>query len=312
VRRILITGKNGQVGWELQRTLMTLGQVIAVDRTAMDLADLDSVRRGIREIKPDIIVNAAAYTAVDKAESEPELAMAINGVAPGIIAEEAKRLGAAVIHYSTDYVFDGTKDRPYTEDDEPNPLNVYGRTKLVGERAIEHVGVPHLIFRTSWVYGTRVRNFLLTIMRLAKEREELRIVNDQFGTPTWSRTIAESTAQIVAQLYCPFTARSSPFTGVEVPITHHSLPFTEVNGIYHLTASGQTSWHGFAKAIVELQTSMAKSNPHLTPISTTEYPTLATRPRYSVMSNSRLKSKFGLQLPEWNYGLGLCAEELPV
>ena len=210
-RKILLTGKNGQVGWELERSLQPLGQVIAFDRSGLDLASPDSIRAVIREVKPELIVNPAAYTAVDKAESEPDLAMAVNGVAPGIIAEEAKRLGAALIHYSTDYVFDGTKAEPYTEDDVPKPINVYGKTKLAGEQAVQAIGVPHLIFRTSWVYGMRGKNFLLTILRMAKEKDELRIVDDQFGAPTWSRMIAETTAQVLAQFYSPFAQRSSTY-----------------------------------------------------------------------------------------------------
>jgi dTDP-4-dehydrorhamnose reductase len=189
--RILLTGKNGQVGWELQRTLATLGEVVTLDRQDLDLADPDSIRRVVREHKPNLIVNAAAYTAVDKAEEESDLAMVINGTAPGILAEEAKRLSAAIIHYSTDYVFDGSKNTPYTEEDAPNPLNVYGRTKLAGERAIQAVGAPYLILRTSWVYGMRGKNFLLTILRLARERNEIKVVNDQIGAPTWSRIIAQ-------------------------------------------------------------------------------------------------------------------------
>ena len=198
--RILVTGRNGQVGFELQRNLAGRGQVVAVGRDEMDLSDPDAIRRVVREAKPDLIVNAAAYTAVDQAESEPELALAINGVAPGILAEEAKRLGVALIHYSTDYVFDGSKAAPYTEEDEPRPINVYGRTKLAGERAIQAVDVPHLILRTSWVYSARGKNFLLTILRLAREREELSIVDDQIGAPTWSRAIAMATGGILAHL----------------------------------------------------------------------------------------------------------------
>lgn len=202
IGKILLTGSNGQVGWELQRTLATLGEVIALDRHGMDLVSPDSIRRTIREIKPSLIVNAAAYTAVDKAEFEPELAMAINGIVPGILAEEAKRLGDAVIHYSTDYVFDGSKNTPYTEEGAPNPLNVYGKTKLAGEQAIQAVGTPHLIFRTSWVYGARGKNFLLTILRLVRERDEIKVVNDQIGVPTWSRVIAQSTAHILTHVSC--------------------------------------------------------------------------------------------------------------
>jgi dTDP-4-dehydrorhamnose reductase len=196
--KILVTGRTGQVGYELERSLQGLGEVIAVNQDQMDLADFDAVRAVIREVRPGLIVNPAAYTAVDKAESEPELAMRINGEAPGVIAEEARKLGAAVIHYSTDYVFDGSKPGAYTEEDTPSPLNVYGRTKLAGEQAVQASGVPHLIFRTSWVYGARGRNFLLTVRRLAAERDELRIVDDQCGAPTWCRTIADTTAHIVA------------------------------------------------------------------------------------------------------------------
>jgi dTDP-4-dehydrorhamnose reductase len=291
--RILLTGKNGQAGWELQRTLATLGEVIALDRHGLDLANPDSIRRVVRERKPNLIVNAAAYTAVDKAEEESDLAMAINGMAPGILAEEAKELGAAVIHYSTDYVFDGNKNGPYTEDDAPNPLNVYGKTKLAGEQAIQAVGAPHLIFRTSWVYGTRGKNFLLTILRLAKERDELRIVNDQIGAPTWSRMIAEATAQVIAQLALPKGKGWGD----------------GISGIYHLTAAGQTSWFGFAKAILNYIPGSAAHAPRLTPITTQEYPTPAQRPKNSVLSNVRLRQKFGLESPLWEIGLRLSLEE---
>lgn len=210
MKRILLIGKNGQVAWELQRTLATLGEIITVGREQLDVANAASIRQVIRETKPQIIVNATAYTAVDKAEAEPELAMQVNGVAPGIMAEEAKRLDALLVHYSTDYVFDGTKQGAYVEEDVPNPLSVYGKTKLAGEQAIQATGAKHLILRTSWVYGARGKNFLLTILRLAKERPELKIVDDQIGAPTWSRMIAEATAQILAQCFSPLL------------ITHHA------------------------------------------------------------------------------------------
>jgi dTDP-4-dehydrorhamnose reductase len=197
--RILLTGPTGQVGWELRRSLAPLGVVTALDRTALDLTDADGLRRVVREVRPALIVNAAAYTAVDRAESEPDLAMAVNGLAPGILAEEGKRVGAALVHFSTDYVFDGRKAGAYVEDDAPAPVNVYGATKLAGERAMEAVGAPHLILRTSWVYGARGANFFLTMRRLARERPELRIVDDQTGAPTWCRMIAEATAQIIAR-----------------------------------------------------------------------------------------------------------------
>ncbi len=302
MKKILLVGKNGQVGWELQRTLATLGDVVAIDRQGMDMANPDSIRNAIRTIRPDLIVNAAAYTAVDKAESEPDLAMAINGIAPGIMAEEAKRLGAAMVHYSTDYVFDGTKTSPYTEEDAPNPLSVYGKTKLAGEQAVQAAGIPHLIFRTSWVYGLRGRNFLLTILRLAKERDELRIVDDQIGAPTWSRMIAEATSQVLAQIL--------------MPIAHHPLLIAEVSGLYNLTAAGWTSWHGFAKAILEsMPLQGAHSSlitrhplPKLTPIATPEYPLPAPRPPYSMLSSAKLNLTFGVALPAWDASLTLCME----
>ena len=298
--RILLTGKNGQVGWELQRTLVTLGEVIALDRQDLNLADPDAIRRTVRELKPNLIVNAAAYTAVDKAEEESDLAMAINGTAPGILAEEAKRLGAALIHYSTDYVFDGNKDGPYTEDDTPNPLNVYGRTKLAGDRAIQAVGVPYLIFRTSWVYGMRGKSFLLTILRLARERDELRIVNDQIGAPTWSRMIAEATAQVMAQFSFP-----------------RGDGWNESNtGIYHMTAGNSTSWHGFANLIVETLkrqgTGGSIRTTAVVPIATEAYPSRAKRPKNSQLRTSKFTHQFGLVMPSWDAAVHLCMAELLV
>ncbi|MCL0085108.1 dTDP-4-dehydrorhamnose reductase [Thermodesulfovibrionales bacterium] len=289
--QIMLTGKNGQVGWELQRTLTPLGEVVALDRQRLDLADPDQIRARVREIKPSLIVNAAAYTAVDRAEEEPELATAVNGTAPGILAEEAKHLNAAIIHYSTDYVFDGTKTTPYTEEDAPNPINVYGKTKLAGEQAVQAVGVPHLILRTSWIYGLRGKNFLLTILRLAREREELKIVNDQIGAPTWSRTIAEVTAEILKA---------------------NTSSVMDSSGIYHLTASGSTSWYGFAKAILKLDSDRAEQVcRQLKPILTAEYPTPARRPTHSVLSNAKLKAAFGIALPDWEQSLKLTLREGP-
>jgi dTDP-4-dehydrorhamnose reductase len=293
--RVLLAGRNGQIGWELERVLQPLGQVFALDRLSMDLASADSIRAAVREIKPELIVNAAAYTAVDQAEQEQQAAMAINGAAPGILAEEAKRLGAAMVHYSTDYVFDGTKAGPYTEEDTPNPINVYGKSKLAGERAVEATGVAHLIFRTSWVYGARGENFLLTIRRLASERDELRIVADQTGAPTWSRTIAEATGQILALCLSP---GQGGFRHLE-----------EYSGTYHLSAAGETSWYGFAVAIVD----HIRSNgprPRIVPISSSEYPTLARRPANSRLSSEAVAVKFGLALPDWALSLALCADEL--
>jgi dTDP-4-dehydrorhamnose reductase len=288
--KILLTGKNGQVGWELERTLAPLGEVVAVNRQALDLADPDAIRALIRQVKPDLIVNPAAYTAVDRAESEPELAMAVNGVAPGIMAEEAKKLGAAMVHYSTDYVFDGGNVTPYAETDVTSPNNVYGRTKLAGEQAIQAAGIPHLILRTSWVYGSRGRNFLLTILRLAQERDELKIVDDQIGAPTSSRMIAEATAQILAQ------------TGGNPG---------GASGIYQLTAAGQTSWYGFAAAILERRAkSTGVPGARLIPIPTSDYPLPAPRPLYSVMANDKLRHAFGMAIPAWQTGLNLCMAEM--
>ncbi|MEQ6341304.1 MAG: dTDP-4-dehydrorhamnose reductase [Gammaproteobacteria bacterium] len=278
-RKILLTGKNGQVGWELERTLSTLGQVIALDQADMDLADPDSIRKVIRAIKPGLIVNPAAYTAVDKAESEPELTLSINGTAPGIMAEEAKRLDAALIHFSTDYVFDGATTTAYTEQDAPNPKSVYGSSKLAGELAIQAVGVPHLILRTSWVYGVRGKNFLLTMQRLARERPSLNVVDDQFGAPTWCRLLAEATAQIVAQ--------------GQGDVAGHIQQRT---GVYHMTCAGQTSWHGFARSILERETGPVAD---LRPIPSMDYPTPAARPHYSVLDNARLADTFGIKLPDW-------------
>lgn len=294
--KILLTGKNGQVGWELERTLSTVGEVFAVDREGMDLANPDSIRSRIREVRPDLIVNPAAYTAVDKAESEPELAMAINGVAPGIMAEEAKRLGAAIVHYSTDYVFDGTKTEAYREDDAPAPINVYGATKLAGERAIQEVGAPHLIFRTSWVYGMRGKNFLLTMLRLAQEKEELRIVSDQIGAPTWCRAIAEGSAQIIARV------------GATGPL---ASGIADVSGIYHLTNGGSTSWFGFTEAIIDQGRAIWPERrwARLTPITTQEYPTPARRPTNSRMDSARLQSVADIALPDWKDSLRLCLAE---
>jgi dTDP-4-dehydrorhamnose reductase len=304
--RILLTGMTGQVGAELLAILPLLGEVAAFDRHGLDLSNPEQIRRAIRDVQPTIIVNAAAYTSVDQAEREEKQAHITNVEAPALMAEEAKKIGAALVHYSTDYVFDGSKTLPYEETDRPSPINVYGMTKLAGEEAIQAVGVPHLIFRTSWVYGTRGRNFLLTILRLATEHEELRIVRDQFGAPTWSREIAKSTARILAQL---------SGQGQEA--------FSRSSGIYHMTARGETSWFEFAKAILE-EASRTSQNVSwfaaatggralvarlVTPVATEEYPTLARRPSYSVLSTSRLKQMFDSELPHWRMQLQLAFAE---
>jgi dTDP-4-dehydrorhamnose reductase len=280
----LLIGKNGQVGWELGRTLAPLGRMVAVDYPGIDLADASSIRQWVRDTAPTVIVNAAAYTAVDKAETETERCHLINGVAPAILADEAKKAGALMIHYSTDYIFDGTKTTPYVEGDEPNPLGAYGRSKLAGDQGVLQAGGEHLIFRLCWVYGGRGQNFMLTTRRLARERENLRMVKDQVGCPTWSRIIAEATALATARVLAD--REPARFTGV-----------------YHLAASGHTSWHGFAEAIVGMMPPEEKKCRAVQPITTPEYPLPARRPAYSVLSCEKLKCTFGLQLPDWKESL---------
>jgi len=281
--KILLLGKNGQVGWELERTLAPVGNVTALGRSELDLADQNAIRSTVRTTKPDLIVNAAAYTAVDKAESEPELAMAINGTAPGILAEEAALTNAYLVHYSTDYVFDGTKKTPYAELDKPNPVNIYGNTKLAGEEAITNSGCRHLILRTSWVYSLHGSNFLLTILRLAAERDELSIVNDQHGAPTWSRMIAEATALIIA------TARA----------------YSSAESIYHLTATGATTRHGFATAIINQAATrgLLTTKPSLKEIRSADYQTAAQRPKNSLLDCSALYNTYGIKIPDWHSAL---------
>ena len=281
---ILLIGKIGQVGWELRRTLAPMAQVACVDFPEIDLTSGDSIRRWVREAHPNIVINAAAYTAVDKAESEADKAMQINGVAPGILAEEAKKAGALLVHYSTDYVFDGTKTTPYEETDSPNPLGAYGRSKLAGDEAVRAVGGAHLIFRLCWVYGARGQNFMLTMMRLAREREKLRVVADQVGCPTWSRMIAETTTQALRQAVA-------------------AGAWDAVTGTYHLAASGVTSWQGFAQAIVNLMPAEGRKCSVVEAISTSEYPLPAKRPAYSVLGCEKLERVFGLRLPNWEESL---------
>jgi len=299
--RILLTGKKGQIGAELAALLPGLGELRAFDRHELDLSKPEHIRRAIRDFQPNIIVNAAAYTSVDQAEREETQARIINVDAPALMAEEAKRIGALLAHYSTDYVFDGSSSLPYVETDQPNPINVYGKTKFAGEEAIRAVGGPHLIFRTAWVYGTAGRNFLLTILRLATEREELKVVRDQFGAPTWSHEIAKGTVRVLLQLSQQGREASSKF-----------------DGIYHMTAAGKTSWFEFAEAILERASRtpqgvawfVAATGGHplvvrrITPIATEQYPTPASRPASSVLSNGRLKQMFGLELPGWKAQLG--------
>jgi dTDP-4-dehydrorhamnose reductase len=282
--RLLLIGKIGQVGYELRRTLAPLGQLVCADYPEIDLADGASIRKWVRDTAPSVVINAAAYTAVDKAETEPERCQQLNGVAPGLLAEEAKKLGALLVHYSTDYLFDGTKAAPYVEDDPPHPLGIYGRSKLAGDQAVRQVGGHHLIFRLCWVYGARGQNFMLTIMRLAREREKLRVVQDQIGCPTWSRMIAQATALALKQVL----ASPDP---------------SALQGVYHLAASGQTSWHGFAESIIRLMPEAGRKCKVIEPIATTEYPLPAKRPPYSVLSCEKLKRTFGLCLPNWEESL---------
>jgi dTDP-4-dehydrorhamnose reductase len=277
---ILLTGAGGQVGGELRRTLAVHGDVHATDRATLDLADADALVAAVRSLAPDIIVNAGAYTAVDLAETERAAAFAVNARAPRILAEEAKASGALLIHYSTDYVFDGTRSSPYDEAAPVNPLNVYGASKLEGERAIADAGAHALVFRTSWVYGATGRNFLVTIRRLARERDELRIVADQTGVPNWSCTLADATAALVGRGAAHLVERS---------------------GLYHLSSAGATTWHGFAQAIVG-----DVPRPRVEPITTRDYPTPARRPAYGVLSGARFEHTFGYKMPEWRAALEAC------
>lgn len=281
--RILLTGIGGQVGWELARSLQPLGEVVALDRAGFDLAAPDRMRGVLRELRPALIVNPAAHTAVDKAESEVALATAINATAPGILAEEAKRLDALLVHYSTDYVFDGGKPTPYVEADPTCPINTYGQTKLAGEEAIRASGCRHLILRTSWVYGMRGANFLRTMLRLAQERDELRVVADQIGAPTWSRMIAETTALMLAR-------------------------HRDQAGIYHFVAGGEISWHGFAEAIVAQGHALGllEKMPSVHRITSADFPTPARRPANSRLDCGRLREDFGLSQPDWRTQLELC------
>ena len=286
--RFLVTGANGQLGFELQRALAPLGEVTACGRDACDLSNPDSIRAAVRAAKPNVIFSAGAYTAVDKAESEPDLASAVNATAPGILGEEASKLGALVIHYSTDYVFDGTKTSAYREEDATNPLGVYGKTKLLGENTLADSGADHLIFRTSWVFGAHGKNFIKTILRLAASRDELRIVADQFGAPTGAALLADASTHIATR-YLRDGRENFPF------------------GLYHLTAGGETSWHGFAQHIVAkaaaANTPLQAPIDRIFPITTPEYPTPAARPENSRLDTSKFRNTFGLHLPDWTHGV---------
>ena len=283
MNRILLTGSEGQLGRELQRILSSVGEIIGVNRQRMDLRDPNKIRQVISEIKPDTIVNAAAYTAVDRAETESELAYAINAIAPTIMAEEAQKLGSFLLHISTDYVFDGTKSTPYTEQDIPNPLSVYGKSKLAGEEGIQQIGGQSIILRTAWVYGSFGKsNFLKTMLRLAQEREEIRVVCDQIGSPTWARDIAEAITQLLSK-----------------------QESTGLAGVYHFTNSGVATWYDFAIAIFEKARELGFDGKvkRVIPITTAEYPTPAQRPAYSVLSTQKITAALGNYPPYWRDSL---------
>ncbi len=310
--KILLLGKNGQVGWELQRSLACLGELIALDRhsTALcgDISNLTGLAETVRAIKPDVIVNAAAHTAVDKAESEPELARTLNALAPQVLAEEAAKLGAWLVHYSTDYVFDGSGDTPWRESDAVGPLSVYGRTKLEGEALIAASGAQHLIFRTSWVYGARGGNFAKTMLRLAQERDRLTVINDQFGAPTGADLIADVTAHAIRQvLQLSLKTRTAPTS------TSHTTPQT-CSGIYHLVASGQTTWFDYAKHVLaqvkQGQEAIKVKATEVLPVATSAFPTPATRPHNSRLTTQKLQDTFGLTLPPWQAGVNRMLAEL--
>lgn len=293
--KILLLGKSGQVGWELQRALAPLGELVALDRQGEnglcgDLADLDGLRKTIRSLQPDVIVNAAAYTAVDQAESEPELAYLINALAPQVMADAMRERNGWLVHYSTDYVFDGTGTEPWSETDQPAPLNQYGQSKLQGELAIAQSGCQHLIFRTSWVYAARGNNFAKTMLRLAAEREQLNVIDDQIGAPTGAELLADVTAHALMQ----------------------AIAQPQLSGLYHLAAAGQTSWRGYARYVIEQARSMGTvlKVQCIEPIPTTAYPTPATRPHNSKLDTRKLRQSFALQLPDWQNGVSRMLKEI--
>lgn len=294
--KILLTGKTGQLGFELRRSLAPLAEVVALDSHACDLSDPDAIRRWVREVRPAVIINAAAYTAVDKAESEPQRAYAINAEAPGILAEEAARLGALIVHYSTDYVFDGSKEQgAYSETDAPHPVSVYGSSKLAGEQAVAAANQRHLILRTSWVVGVHGQNFAKTMLRLAAEKEQLNIVADQWGAPTSAALLADITAHLLRE---------------HQRCASGDFPY----GLYHLTASGETNWHQYASHVIEHARAAGQrvrvAASAVQPIATSNYPTPAQRPLNSRLSTHKLQQAFGLRLPEWQEGVNHILEQL--
>lgn len=307
--KLLVTGANGQIGWQLQRTLAPLGEVVALSRAELDLSDPEQSATVVRDIRPDVLLSAAAYTSVDKAESESELARNVNAIAPGRMAEELARTGGLMIHYSTDYVFDGRKAEPYTEEDATGPINVYGQSKLAGEQAIVASGCAHIILRTSWVYDSRGQNFLRRVLRLARERHELRMVDDQQGAPTWARALAEATAAIVARSSLAWSSGGSEARN------------WQPTGIYHLTAAGCTTWAGFARVILETYDELLAwpadsgefSGPLLAKevvsITSSSFKTAAHRPANSRLCNAKIKRDFGVSLPDWKHLLRLAMLE---
>lgn len=292
--KVLLTGPTGQVGWELVRSLLPFGEIFSAGREIADFSEPDSLRSLVRDVKPDIIINAAAYTKVDKAEDEEALATIINAQAPGVLAEEAGQCNALLIHYSTDYVFDGKNDQPYLENAPTCPLSVYGITKLEGEKAIQTSGCDYLIFRTSWIYASRGENFVRTMCRLFMEKEELNIVNDQIGAPTWARFIADSTVQVLRQ------------------INYRETDTNFESGIFNLTTSGDTSWYEFAKEIERLlKLYPVKLKVHkINAVTSDSYKQKAKRPHYSCLSGEKLKARFNLHIPKWQECLGLCLSEI--
>jgi dTDP-4-dehydrorhamnose reductase len=299
---ILLIGANGQVGAEALPLLQSIGSIAALTRTELDLTDLSAIRSTVRELKPRWIVNAAAYTAVDKAESDSQRAFAINGDAPGVLGEEAHRIGATVIHFSTDYVFSGAGFRPWREDDLTGPLGVYGASKLAGEQALAASGAAHLIFRTSWVYGASGENFLLRILKLAREREELRIIDDQHGAPTWSRTLAR-------------LATHSILRGEAYAVTHGTTAaeaIQPVSGIYHACSAGTTTWFGFASEFLRIARSARPEQvfAQLTAIPSSAYPTAATRPENSRLNCGKLTRSFGFDMPTWEHSTAQVMDEV--
>jgi dTDP-4-dehydrorhamnose reductase len=282
--KILITGKDGQLGWELQRSLAGFGDIVATGRQELNLCDPAGIRKTVRSVRPDVVLNTAAYNAVDRAESEPDMALKVNSVAPGLLADECRDLGALLIHFSTDYVFDGKRTTPYSEEDEAAPLSVYGRSKLAGEQAVRAAKGRALIFRTAWLYSDRGDNFVGTMRRLARQKSELRVVNDQTGTPTWVESLSEAVRKICG-----------------IALSPRGRAISEESPIYHATCSGETTRYDFVRAILE---DLARKEPkepmaRLIPIPSADYPTPARRPKYSVLSNAKLERDFGVRLPEW-------------